>query len=167
MKATMTRADLCTLFGWTVHTFKGLERHQQLPLDTNDETTGWRRFSAFDAVKIEISQHLEDSVHLSRVAAAQIVNAASAELRERWKDIVETGEDLNAGRATDEFMVGRANLAFPNQPAPLCYRRSEEGVATAHITAPIVSSVTANASRAVSVVMTKAIRAGIDLDWED
>ena len=168
----MTRTDICALFGWTVDAFKGMQRHVQLPLEASGN--GWTRFTARDAVKIAMTEDLA-GIGVSRVAAARFVRAASEAMQNRWAEVVATGRGLFNGLSQDEFHAGCIILAFPSDGKlvhggscdfGVCFRLNEVDAVCASLPRPAARIVTTSASRSVAVVMRKAVKAGLELDWE-
>lgn len=157
-----TRADLCKLVKISVDTFKGMERHNQLPLEQVADPEGWRHFTAFDAARVAMSLDLAESYDMSRVKAAQIILAASGKLRECWDDVVR-----GARMQGPEYVVGRAELPIDaKQPLqPFVCRAVSLGEIFKEGDTRLVRLVLTSASRAVAVIEMRAPDHGIELDW--
>ncbi len=156
----LTRANICALFDWSVDTFKGMQRHNHLPLDANE--SGWTRFSALDAVKIAMALSLANDDGLSRTTSAAVIRDAALAIESRWAEIVESGIALFEGRYTEEFLAGRARFPIGTDSMGVCFR-SDEPVKFA---VPPASFIANNISRAVAVIMIRAARLDMEIDWK-
>jgi hypothetical protein len=128
-----------------------------------------------------------ESFNMSRKAASDFVRGTSDLIKDRWREIVDSGRDLFEGRATDEFLLvrlhhpmaitsGRRGVRWSDSniekltfggPTVECLPQSELGDFLEAINQPIVRIAASNISRSVCRVMIKAQQEDIEIDWRN
>src|SRR5688572_14643110 len=153
----LSRAQFLALTGLTSDAHTALKRRDQIPLPNKG-----RRYTAFEALAVNIAERLADSPDghgQNRALATSVVRDVLRQLAQRGSEIWATAENFRREEGSPPIFAGRLNTA--SGPLPFCGTATE--LAGQMGAADVLDVMLFNATAALVQLQYRADRSGIDL----